>query len=66
MKIVTGIGLDLIKLEGLKQKLAAIASTIDSAAPQINKNRRIRNLLKMAEKEVAEMIVTHTEEVSDG
>jgi hypothetical protein len=66
MKIVTGIGLDLIKLESLKQKLAAIASTIDSAAPQINKNRRIRNLLKMAEKEVAEMVVTHTEEVPNG
>jgi hypothetical protein len=66
MKIVTRIGLDLIKLDGLKQKLAAIASTIDGSAPQVNKDRRIKNLLKMAEKEVAEMIVKYEEEVSDG
>jgi hypothetical protein len=66
MKIVTRIGLDLIKLEELKQKFAAIASTIDGSAPQINKDRRIKNLLKMAEKDIAEMIVTHTEEIPNG
>jgi hypothetical protein len=66
MKIVTRIGLDPIKLEGLKQKLAAIASTIDATAPQINKDRRIKSLLKMAEKEIAEMIVICTEEVPNG
>jgi hypothetical protein len=65
MKLVTRIGLDLIKFEGLKQKLAAIASTIDGSTSQKNKDRRIKNLLKMAENEVTEMIVKYEEEVPD-
>jgi hypothetical protein len=66
MQVMAGIYIDVIKLDNLTQKLAAIASTIDSSAPQKNKDRRIKNLLKMAEKAVEEMIVVKHKEVSDG
>jgi hypothetical protein len=66
MQVVAEIYIDIIKLDSLKQKLSAIASTIDGFAPQKNKNRRIKNLLKMAEKAVEEMVVVKHKEVSDG
>jgi hypothetical protein len=66
MKVVAKISIDIVKLDALKQKLAAIASTVDGPAPQINKNRRIKSIVNMAEKAVEGMITVEYKEVSNG
>jgi ppGpp synthetase/RelA/SpoT-type nucleotidyltranferase len=66
MKVVARISVDVIKLTTLREKLKAIASTIDGSAPQESKDRRIKSILSMAEKLVEEMIVVEYEEVSNG
>ena len=42
-------------LDAIKEKLVAIRDTINSGSPQVNKNRRIRSLVKMALAEAAEV-----------
>jgi hypothetical protein len=67
MTAIARISLDTVKLDALKQKLAAIATTVDDSAPQINKNRRIKSLLELAERDIAEMVaVKYEEEVPNG
>jgi hypothetical protein len=66
MKVIARISLDIIKYTTLQKKLKAIASTVDGSAPQINKDRRIKAILGMAEKLIEKMIVVEYEEVSNG
>ena len=40
--------LEYTKFDELKKKLEAIKSTVESSAPQVNKNRRINSLVEMA------------------
>lgn len=66
MKVVAEIGLDIVKVEEIKEKLKAIAATVDAGTPQINKNRRIKSLVGMAERLIAEMITVGYKEVENG
>jgi hypothetical protein len=66
VKVAAKIGLDVIKLNELKERLKAIASAVDADMPQINKNRRIKSLVGIAERLTAEMIVVGYEEVQNG
>jgi hypothetical protein len=51
------------KVEEIRKRLNAIASTVDAGMAQINKNRRIKNLVYIVQRIIDEMVTTNTVEV---
>jgi hypothetical protein len=68
MKVAVEVeaSVDGVKLDAVKQKLRMIAITVDAGTPQVNKNRRIKNIVQMAERDIAEIISVTCREVSNG
>jgi hypothetical protein len=68
MKVAVEVeaSVDRVKMDAVKQKLRMIASTVDAEMPQVNKNRRIKNIVQMAERDIAEIISVTCREVSNG
>jgi hypothetical protein len=58
--------IDKARLDAVKQKLRMIVSTVNDGTPQVNKNRRIKNIVEMAERDIAEIINVTCKEVSNG
>jgi hypothetical protein len=54
------------KLDAVKQKLRMIVGTVNAGTPQVNKDRRIKSIAEMAERDIAEIINVTREEVSNG
>jgi hypothetical protein len=56
MRVVVEISLDGEKVVDLRERLNAIVSTVDAGTPQENKNRRIKNLVSIAQRLIDEMV----------
>ena len=57
------IRLNSEKVEEIKKRLNAIASTVDTDMAQVNKNRRIKSLVSIVQGIIDEMVTTNTVEV---
>ncbi|MDR2097675.1 MAG: hypothetical protein LBP37_04065 [Spirochaetaceae bacterium] len=68
MKTVVEVeaSIDRAKMDAVKEKLRMIVGAVNSGMPQINKNRRIKNIVKMVERDIAEIISVTYREVTNG
>jgi uncharacterized protein YdhG (YjbR/CyaY superfamily) len=68
MKILVEIetSVDKDKLDAVRQKLRMIVSAVNSGAPEANKNRHIKSIVEMAERDIAEIINVACKGVSNG
>jgi hypothetical protein len=63
MRLIIEISLNSEKVEEIRKRLNAIASTVDAGMAQVNKNRRIKSLVSIVQGIIDEMVTTNTVEV---